>query len=342
MREGLKVLLQVSMQGVKLSCSLRVYGGRTSKLEDRRASDLILSGGTSFGNKGPRLGPFSVLCSREVATARTKNGVAYDPVALDRAERRFWRDVWKSVPDEVAREHGVELRHFGPIQASLAADLPEVGMLNMLLGAGEDPDGGSLAAAAEWASSHGVAPYVPLTPGLPGSPAAESWLRENDFEPAYAWMKFIRDPHPPRFPAPDGVEVIELTAPDQEPFGTIAAIGFGLPAWAADFFAHLPGREGWRCYAARVDGEAQACAAMLIDEGIAEFGIAATLEGARGRGCQTALLHRRIRDAAEAGCHTLFVETGERVPDRPSASYRNILRAGFEQAYLRPNWQRPR
>jgi GNAT superfamily N-acetyltransferase len=79
---------------------------------------------------------------------------------------------------------------------------------------------------------------------------------------------------------------------------------------------------------------------MLVEEGIAEFGIAATLEEARGHGCQTALLHRRICDAAEAGCHTLFVETGERVPGRPSASYRNILRAGFEEAYLRPNWQR--
>ena len=48
--------------------------------------------------------------------------------------------------------------------------------------------------------------------------------------------------------------------------------------------------------------------------------------------------HRRIADAGAAGCETLFVETGERVPNRPSASYRNILRAGFEEAYLRPNW----
>ena len=79
---------------------------------------------------------------------------------------------------------------------------------------------------------------------------------------------------------------------------------------------------------------------MLIQGDLAEFGIAATLEPARGRGCQRALLHRRILDAADAGCHTLFVETGERVPDRPSASYRNILRAGFEEAYLRPNWTR--
>ena len=79
---------------------------------------------------------------------------------------------------------------------------------------------------------------------------------------------------------------------------------------------------------------------MQIHDGVAEFGIAATLEPARGRGCQRALLRHRLLDAAEAGCHTLFVETGERVPDRPSTSYRNVLRAGFEEAYLRPNWTR--
>jgi hypothetical protein len=123
-------------------------------------------------------------------------------------------------------------------------------------------------------------------------------------------------------------------------FGMIAATGFGMPAWASVFFAGLPGRAGWHCYVARVDGNAQACAAMFVHDGIAEFGIAATLEPARGRGCQLALLRRRILDAAAAACHTLFVETGERKPDRPSGSYRNILRAGFEEAYLRPSWQR--
>jgi GNAT superfamily N-acetyltransferase len=263
-----------------------------------------------------------------------------DHAALDRVERRFWREIWESVPAAVASEHGIELEEFGPVQASVVRDLPRVGMLNLLLGAAESSAADHLAAAAEWAEAKGIAPYVPLTPGLPGSDQAERWLQENGFEPAYGWMKFVRDPHPPRFPAPDGVEVVELTSPDEEPFGTIAAIGFGAPAWAADFFAHLPGRAGWRCYVAKIGGKAQACAAMLIDSGIAEFGIAATLEEARGRGGQTALLRRRICDAAEAGCHTLFVETGERVPGKPSASYRNILKAGFKEAYLRPNWQR--
>jgi GNAT superfamily N-acetyltransferase len=276
-----------------------------------------------------------------MAPFETKSGVHYDPSALDRAERHFWRDIWEVVPGEIAREHGVEQREFGSVQASVVADLASVGMMNLVLGAAEDAEtgGGRLSEAVEWALSKGVSPYVPVTPGLPGSAAAEALLRDRGFERAYAWMKFVRDPHPPRFEAPAGVEVAELSEPGQAPFGVIAANGFGMPLWAADFFAALPGRKGWRCYVARVDGEPQACAGMLIDDGIAEFGIAATLESARGRGCQTALLHRRIRDAAEAGCHTLFVETGERVPDRPSASYRNILRAGFEEAYLRSNWK---
>jgi GNAT superfamily N-acetyltransferase len=275
-------------------------------------------------------------------TRTTKNGVTYDPVALDRVERRFWLDIWDSVPAEMAREHGVAQQDFGPIQATIVRDLGQVGMMNLLLGADENPEGTHLEMAAAWAEERGTTPYVPLTPGLPGSAGAEQWLRGNGFTTAYGWMKFVRDPHPPRFPAPDEVEVVEVTAPDQEPFGAIAALGFGMPAWGAEFFAHLPGRENWRCYVARIDGEAQGCGAMVIEDGVAEFGIGATVEVARGRGCQTALLHRRIADAAAAGCHTLLVETGQRRPDRPAASYRNILKAGFEEAFLRPNWQRRR
>jgi GNAT superfamily N-acetyltransferase len=269
----------------------------------------------------------------------TRNGVAYDSTELDRIDRRFWREIWESVPAGVAAERGIEWRRFGAIQVTVVRDLGQVGMLNLVLGAAEDEQR-DLEAAVAWAEERST-PYVSVTPGLPGSAAAEAWLRESGFEPSYAWMKFVRDPHPPRFPEPDGVEVVEVNAPDEAPFGTIAALGFGMPAWGAEFFAHLPGRPGWRCYVARVGGEAQACGAMLIAEGVAELGIGATLEEARGRGCQTALLRRRINDSAAAGCRTLLVETGERVPDRPAASYRNILKAGFEEAYLRPNWKRP-
>jgi GNAT superfamily N-acetyltransferase len=286
--------------------------------------------------------PIPAYADRDMGHGETAGGVEFDHRALDRVERRFWREIWESVPAGVAGERGIELRTVGPVQATAVAALPRVGMLNLVLGATEPGaiEDGHLAAATEWMRSRKVECYVPVASGLPETDVAERWLAENGFCKGYAWMKFVRDAHPPRFAAPTGVEIVELTEADQEPFGMIAATGFSLPAWAAAFFADLPEREDWRCYVGRVDGEAQSCAAMLVHEGVAEFGIAATLEPARGRGCQLALLHRRIIDAADAGCHTLFVETGERVPDRPSASYRNILRAGFKEAYLRPNWTR--
>jgi len=275
-----------------------------------------------------------------MAAATTAGGVEYDPARLDRVERRFWNDIWSAVPAEVASERGVELRRFGPVQASIVAALADVQSLNLVLGAAEPGavSGGHLAAAAEWVASRGVAPYVPVTPGLAESEAAEAWLAANCFSPAHAWMKFVRDAHPPRFAEPAGVEVVRVEGGSEEPFGAIVAGGFGLPAWAGDFFARLPENPAWRCYVARVDGITQACGAMLIDGEVAELGIGGTLEPGRRRGCQLALLRRRILDAAEAGCRLLLVETGARGEDRPPGSYRNILRAGFEEAYLRPNW----
>ncbi len=273
---------------------------------------------------------------------RTGNGVEYEPAALDRVERRFWREIWASVPAEVAADRGIELRQFGPMQATVVGQLPGAGWANLVLGSTEPEAvvGGHLAAALKWAGERGVSPYVPVSPDGPETEAAERALAERGFEAGKAWMKFVRDAHLPRFSPAGDVEVVEVTDPDQEPFGMIAATGFGMPAWAAALFAGLPGREGWRCYVSRVDGAAYACGAMLLDGKIAEFGIGATLEPARRRGCQLALLHRRLVDAHDAGAKLLFVETGQRVPDAPAASYRNILRAGFEEAYLRPNWIR--
>lgn len=277
-----------------------------------------------------------------MADERPSPRVPFDHAQLDATERLFWGDVWRATPERVAREQGLESAGFGPIFAMRAAGLRDVPMLNLLLGAGEAgaTSGGHLAAAVEWLDSLEGRYYVPLYPGDPGAGEAETWLREHGFGKGYGWMKFVRDSSSPEMPERPGVEVVELGAGEGADFGRIVAAGFDMPAWGAALFSELPGREGWRCYVATVDGAPSGAAAMRLNEGIAEFGAAATLETARGRGCQTELLRRRIVDAAEAGCGLLFVETGERVPGKPDASYRNILRAGFEEAYVRPNWRR--
>jgi hypothetical protein len=88
-------------------------------------------------------------------------------------------------------------------------------------------------------------------------------------------------------------------------------------------------------------GDRPAGAAVLhAQDGIGWLGFAGTVPELRGRGAQNGLLAVRLARAEELGLELLVTETGERVPDRPSGSYRNILRNGFEEAYLRPNWIR--
>jgi hypothetical protein len=274
----------------------------------------------------------------------TNGGTEFDPAAQARTEARFWREIWDSVPAGIGVAKGVRQAEFGPVQATVVAAAPEVRTLNLILG-GAGPEAaaeGFLEEAVDWVREQGARGFALLDPGAAGdgpTDAAGRVLEKAGYEPSRGWMRFVRDAHPPRFKVADDIEVVELDGSDEDaPFGQIAALGFGLPSWAASLFAPLPALPDWRCYLARVDGEPLACAAMLLDGEVAELGIAATLEGGRRRGCQLALLRRRIEDAAAAGARTLFVETGHRVPGHPSTSYANILRAGFEEAYLLPGW----
>ncbi len=282
---------------------------------------------------------------------RSNGGTEFDPAALERTEARFWREIWDATPAAVGVAKGVRRAEFGPVQATVVAALPEVRMLNLILGAahGDAAAEGFVEEAVDWVREQRVRGFALLEPGVTGAdpgeagttvaPAAEAALTRAGFEQDHARMRFIRDAHAPRFEVAKDVEVVELDGSDEdEPFGSIAALGFDLPAWVASLFAPLPALPDWRCYLARIDGEPQACAAMLIDGEVAQLGIAATLEGGRRRGCQLALLGRRIEDAAAAGVRTLFVDTDLDGQGAPRTALANVRRAGFEAAYLLSGW----
>lgn len=77
---------------------------------------------------------------------------------------------------------------------------------------------------------------------------------------------------------------------------------------------------------------------MFVRSGDAWLDFAATLPEYRGRGAQSALVVRRIRDASELGCRRLVVETAEEAPGKPANSLHNMLSFGFRTAYVRPNY----
>jgi GNAT superfamily N-acetyltransferase len=153
-----------------------------------------------------------------------------------------------------------------------------------------------------------------------------------------AWVKFRRAATP--FEAATRLTVRAADPAEARPFGATAAAAFGMPAMVGDWLARLVGRPRWHCLLALDGGQPVAAGALFADSGYAWLGIGGTLSSHRRFGAQSALLAARIAKAAELGCTWLTTETGLPQPGEAGPSYRNIQRAGFEIAYVRPNLTR--
>jgi GNAT superfamily N-acetyltransferase len=151
------------------------------------------------------------------------------------------------------------------------------------------------------------------------------------------WAKLYRRAEP----APEvecDLRIEQIGADQGDTFATIVDRTFGFPVLADTWVASLVGKPGWRQYVA-FDGDLPAAAAALfVHEGTGWLGFAATDPRYRKRGAQSALITRRINDACELGCQWLTTETAEDTPEKRNPSYHNMLRMGFETAYLRPNY----
>ena len=181
-------------------------------------------------------------------------------------------------------------------------------------------------------------------------------LEERGFVRDYGWMKFSRGVSPREAQSDLHVELADSDRADD--FGRVVGGGFEMPEWLQPLAVNVVGRPGWSCYVA-YDGEAPAGVGALftpptgdlntgrvvglgpatLPANIGWLGFGATLPEYRGRGAQSAILAARIEDARKQGCATVVTETGELEEGRPSSSYRNILRAGFREAYVRPNYR---
>ncbi len=246
------------------------------------------------------------------------------------AEIEALRALVAAAPADVAAEHGVSVLDLGGGIAVRVRSLSGMKELNHALGVADAADLDRVA-AFYGDVAHAVSPDPDAD--LDGA------LRERGYAPDYAWMKFRRDPSPPRA-ARTELRIVEVGAGASADFGRTACAAYGLPEFVSPWTSRLPGRPGWHCFVA-YDGDIPvATGALLVHGELGWLGLGATLPSHRGLGAQSAILAARIARGVELGCTVLVTETGERVPDRPSSSYRNILRAGFEEAYVRPNWVR--
>jgi hypothetical protein len=162
-------------------------------------------------------------------------------------------------------------------------------------------------------------------------------LREAGYEKYRGWMKFRRGAGEAGAIKTD-LEIRRIGPDYAAVFAAIVADAFDFGVDFRPAIAALANDDNWHLYMG-FDGHVPACTgALYIKNGRAYLDFGATLPNFRRRGGQTAVLNTRIGAALEAGCTSIVTMTGEAVPGDEQHSYRNILRAGFEEAYLRENW----
>jgi hypothetical protein len=166
-------------------------------------------------------------------------------------------------------------------------------------------------------------------------------LLARGYRPARPWMTFHRAAGEIDGPATT-LRTAEADARTAPAFGAIVAAAFALPPDLAGWVAGVVGAPGWTCLLA-LDGDAPVgAAAVVVHGGTAWFALGATLPGHRGKGAQGALFAARSHVALDAGARDFVTETGAPADgEGPGPSYRNMLRWGFREAELRPNYASP-
>jgi hypothetical protein len=175
----------------------------------------------------------------------------------------------------------------------------------------------------------------------PGREPLERELERRGYERGYAWTKFARPAADPADAAPTDLRVAQAGRDDADAFTLVEREAYGMPPETASFWAGALEASGTTVFIAWADDEPAAAGLVHVADGFAWVGAAGTRPAFRRRGGQGAVLAARIDLARAHGAHTIVTETGELLPDRPSASYRNLLRHGFKEQYVRPNWIAP-
>jgi GNAT superfamily N-acetyltransferase len=265
-----------------------------------------------------------------------------DGTAITAAELRFREDMWLTAPIDAVEEAEVKRRHFGPILATVFGDLPESSLMNLVQGAAEPGavEDGHLAEAIEWLRSREVDYLISVSLDRPGTRIAEEWLEARGYERGSKVRRFMRPLGREYELAPTLVSVRHLEADETEGMSHIVVDSLDLPGLSSVLLLGLPDRPGWHCYSASLEGREFATGSMLVTKKLALLGLDATLPEARRRGCQKALLERRLRDATKAGCEAALAEVCEILPTSRIA-VANLERAGFVEVAGRMNWRRP-
>ncbi|CAM3629720.1 N-acetyltransferase [Deinococcus frigens] len=257
------------------------------------------------------------------------------PELIERLEGAVREKGWDALSRASRLEdnpYGVTLYERGGLWASVVCALPELPWFNTVSGLSQDRLTGLDEVLALYRSQR-IAPRLSvwathLTPVLGAA------LFDRGFTPVGVGTTLYAAATAPAPRTFAGVEVRELEPSGRrEAFNTALLAGYGFtdPVQRALAILEHEG-PGVRRYLACVDGQPAAAAALSVHDGVAFLAGAATRPDDRQRGAQSALIHRRLDDAARS-CELVTVTTAF-----ASASQRNLERHGFRVAQLKTSW----
>jgi GNAT superfamily N-acetyltransferase len=261
-------------------------------------------------------------------------------IAAELVEAEAWAQLQLALPEEFRARMGIAVHRHGRAVALVTAGSAEIAV-NRVIGLGVlTPFSPVLVETVigQYSRARVERFLVQMSPGAV-TPDIDGWLLARGFVSRRGLAKLYRvTDDADRLPLVTSVRVVEIDEGDAETFEGIVAAPLMVPEEMRPGIRSTIGHDRWRYYLAFQGDLPIAGAALFAGEEAGWCGLAATIEGHRGQGAQTALLVRRIQDAAASGCRWVIAETMLEMPDRPNPSIRNMRRLGFDVHHQRQNY----
>src|SRR5580700_48423 len=187
-----------------------------------------------------------------------------------------------------------------------------------------------------WYREHGIKPTFEMVPGHYTASLGRELTRLGFFQSGFH-VSLIGEPAR-AVRAGDRVAIEQVTTADtMEDYLDAYVAGWEIAEKdQAQFKVNVRpwlNQAGWSLYVGRSNGQPAAAATLYLEDGVGYLADATTNPVFRRQGFQSALLRRRISDAAAAGVDTVFSGAAPF-----STSHRNMERVGMRVQYVRSLW----
>jgi len=247
-------------------------------------------------------------------------------------------DYFLCAPPEVVKAFRLEVKSIGSVLVTMIPEYDHPLFNRILgLGVGQAATEAMLDEAIAFLQQAGCTNYIAQVSPLAQPAHLPEWLAARGLKPGRNWAKMYRGNDPAAL-IPTDLRVEKIGKEQADAFADVTLPVWDMPPAGRPLVKGNVGQPGWHHYLAFDGNKPVAVAAMFVKGETAWLGFASMLKKYRRRGGQGALFARRIQDGLALGCKWFVTETGEDTPEDPNPSYHNMLRSGFQLAYLRRNY----